>query len=186
MAQPMPDAKTMARKAAFARRKTAHATGLDGPARTHLSKALARFAGRTLGGYMPIRTEIDPRPVMSAWDGPVCVPVVLGKGKPLAFHRWSPETEMIPGAFGAAVPVDAIPLAPEILIVPLLAFTLRGDRLGYGGGFYDRTLERARADRPVTAIGFAYSAQQADMFPRDSTDQPLDAVVTENGIRWFG
>ena len=93
---------------------------------------------------------------------------------------------MAPGAFGAAVPVNAIPLVPEVLIVPLLAFTSRGDRLGYGGGFYDRTLEKARADRPLMAIGFAYSVQQADTFPRESTDQPLDAVVTESGIRWFG
>ena len=134
---------------------------------------------------MPIRTEIDPVPVMAGWAAPVGVPVIAGKGRPLAFHRWAPGCAMVEGAFGALVPAEAEVLEPEVLIVPLLAFDARGYRLGYGGGFYDRTLERLRAARDTVAIGFAYGAQEVDTVPTEPTDQRLDAVVTEAGARWF-
>ena len=73
-------------------------------------------------------------------------------------------------------------LVPEVLIVPLVAFDRAGGRLGYGGGFYDRTLARLRAARPTLAVGFAYAAQEADRLPLEPTDQPLDAIVTERGV----
>jgi 5-formyltetrahydrofolate cyclo-ligase len=76
-------------------------------------------------------------------------------------------------------------VTPQILIVPLLAFDARGYRLGYGGGFYDRTLQGLRAAGPVTAIGFAYNAQEVAQVPTEPTDQPLDFIVTEAGIRAF-
>ena len=76
-------------------------------------------------------------------------------------------------------------LIPEILIVPLVAFDAHGGRLGYGGGFYDRTLEGLRAKRPTLAIGFAFDAQQADDLPLEPTDQPLDMVVTESRVLTF-
>ena len=177
----MSEAKAAARKAAFARRKAAHGTGLDGAAQQALQAVLAPYRGRPLAGYMPIRTEIDPLPVMAGWNAPVGVPVIAGAGRPLVFHRWSPGCIMIDGPFGARVPAEPVPVVPDVLIVPLVAFDRGGYRLGYGGGFYDRTLERLRAARPTVAIGFAYAAQQADVLPVEPTDQPLDAIVTEAG-----
>ena len=93
---------------------------------------------------------------------------------------------MVAGPFGASVPATAKPMRPEVVIVPLVAFTADGYRLGYGGGFYDRTLEKLRALGPVLAVGFAYGAQEADALPLEPTDQRLDALVTETGTRWFG
>jgi len=178
-------AKAEARKAAFARRKAAHGQGLDAAAQAHLRAYLVPHAGAALAGYMPIRTEIDPLPVMADWSGPVCVPVIVGTGQPLVFHRWTPGEEMVAGPFGARVPALAVPVVPDVLIVPLVAFDAQGGRLGYGGGFYDRTLARLRAARPTLAAGFAYAAQEAADLPRNATDQPLDAIVTETGVMTF-
>lgn len=89
------------------------------------------------------------------------------------------------GAFGAGIPADDLAEVPDILIVPLAAFDGRGYRLGYGGGFYDRTLEGLRAGGPVTAIGFAFDVQEDADLPTEPTDQPLDLIVTETGIRRF-
>ncbi|MGV6811679.1 MAG: 5-formyltetrahydrofolate cyclo-ligase [Brevirhabdus sp.] len=181
------DPKAKARKAAFAARRTAHGQGLDGAARAHLARVLAPFAGQVLAGYMPIRTEIDPVPVMADWGaaGRVCVPVIEGEEQPLKFREWHPDAKMIDGPFGASVPAHGDWLAPDVVIVPLVAFDHAGGRLGYGGGFYDRSLERLRAAKPVFAIGFAYGAQQVDALPLEPTDQPLDAVVTEQGVLRF-
>ena len=177
--------KDVERKAGFARRKTAFGTGLDGAAQRHLRQALAGFVGKPLAGYMPIRTEIDPLPVMADWGGPVGVPVIQGTGLPLDFHEWSTDARMVVGPFGAKVPASQKELIPEVLIVPLVAFDDNGYRLGYGGGFYDRTLEKLRGQRKTIAIGFAFSAQRADKVPTEPTDQRLDAMVTELGVRWF-
>ncbi|MFP4273593.1 MAG: 5-formyltetrahydrofolate cyclo-ligase [Paracoccaceae bacterium] len=178
--------KAEARKAAFARRAEAHAAQPPGAA-AHLSAVLAGHRGVALAGFLPIRTEIDPRPAMAeaAAHGPVGVPVIRGPGQPLVFARWEPGCALVDGPFGARVPAVERLMEPEILIVPLVAFDARGGRLGYGGGFYDRTLERLRARRPVLAIGFAFAAQQADSLPLEPTDQPLDMVVTERGVLRF-
>lgn len=180
------DIKAAARKAAFARRKAAHDAAVPGAA-GHLSEMLAGYRGVPLAGYMPIRTEIDPLPAMAeaAAHGVVGVPVISGGGLPLKFSRWEPGMPMKDGPFGARIPEVDDFFEPEILIVPLVAFDLRGGRLGYGGGFYDRTLEKLRARRPTLAIGFAYEAQQADELPLEPTDQPLDMVVTESRVIEF-
>ena len=182
----MTETKLDARKAAFARRKAAHGAGLDGAAQKALAAFLAPHAGKTLAGYIPIRTEINPLPVMAAWDATVCVPVIRGDGEPLDFHQWTSATRMIAGRFGADIPEAGIAAVPQVLIVPLVAFNAQGYRLGYGGGFYDRSLQGLRARGPVLAIGFAYAAQEADSLPLEPTDQRLDAVVTEDGVRTFG
>lgn len=174
------DDKAAARRAAFAVRKAAFAANPPGLA-AQLIELLAGLRGQVLAGYMPMRTEADPLPAMAAHDGPVCVPVIEAPGLPLVFHRWTPKARMVPGAFGALIPAEGVPLVPQVLIVPLLAFDRRGFRLGYGGGFYDRTLERLRNSGPVTAIGFAFAAQEVDVVPTEPTDQPLDLIVTENG-----
>lgn len=177
--------KAAARKDAFARRKLAHAAGQDAAAQQYLSEALAPYADRPLSGYMPIRTEVDPHPIMAEHRAPVGVPVILGAGQPLVFHLWQPNCELKEGAFGAQIPAEGVEMTPEVLIVPLLAFDRNGGRLGYGGGFYDRTLEGLRARGPVTAIGYAYSAQEVDAIQLEATDQPLDAIVTNAGILRF-
>jgi len=188
----MPDIatlKTAVRKQAFAARKFAHAGQLDAPARARLAAYLAdlpEFA--TIAGFMPIRTEIDPVPLMAELHKggkSVSVPVIEGKGKPLRFSRWSPKTAMIDGPFGAKIPTVDDFLEPDVLITPLLAYDARGYRLGYGGGFYDRSFQRLRDLKPITAVGFAYSAQLVPEVPVEATDQRLDAIVTETGIRLF-
>jgi 5-formyltetrahydrofolate cyclo-ligase len=138
-----------------------------------------------LAGYMPMRTEIDPLPAMHAHEGPLAVPVVMGPATPLMFASYHKVAAMQMGAFGAMIPADVQYLSPSVLIVPLLAFDARGFRLGYGGGFYDRTLEGLRAKGPICAIGFAFAAQEVEAVPIDATDQPLDMIVTENGTIRF-
>lgn len=177
--------KAEARRMALSARKMAHAAGLDMAAQAHLRAALAPFAGAPLAGYMPIRTEADPLPVMAAHDGPVGVPVIVAARQALVFHRWTQDCAMVDGPFGARVPADAVPLVPRVLIVPLVGFDGRGARLGYGGGYYDRTLAALRVAGLVTALGFAYGAQELPALPVDGFDQRLDAVVTEDGIRHF-
>lgn len=176
--------KADARKAAFAARKEAFARG-QGQAAEILADLLAAHRGKALAGYMPMRTEIDPLPAMAAHQGPVGVPVILGPGQALKFREWTPGCAMEEGAFKAFIPVEGVWVEPEVVIVPLVAFDARGYRLGYGGGFYDRTLEGLRAKRPTLAIGFAFDAQEMPEVPIEETDQKLDFIVTETGVRAF-
>ncbi|MEJ6389619.1 5-formyltetrahydrofolate cyclo-ligase [Gymnodinialimonas ulvae] len=180
------DPKATARAAAFAARKAAHADAASAPPRATalLLKAIGPAKGRIIAGYMPIRTEISPLPAMEtlhAMGARLCVPVIAGAGQPLDFRAWSPESAMQSGPFGAQIPAHGDWLTPDTLIVPLVAFDARLNRLGYGGGFYDRTLHRLRAAAPTRAIGFAYAAQEHPDLPQEPTDQRLDALVTENG-----
>lgn len=177
--------KAAARKAAFAARKEAFARG-QGQAAEILADFLEAHRDRPMAGYMAMRTEIDPLPAMAAHAGPVGVPVILGAGQALKFREWTPGCALVPGEFGAAIPAEGAWVEPEVVIVPMVAFDARGYRLGYGGGFYDRTLEALRARRPTLAVGFAFAAQEMDEVPIEPTDQRLDAVVTENGLRLFG
>lgn len=178
--------KSKARQAAFARRKEAHlaAKAMHVATAAHLSQVLAGYRGVPVAGYAQMRTEIDPTPAMeeAAAHGPVAMPVIQGDAKPLLFRIWTPGCDMVPGPFGAAVPASGDWMEPEIVIVPLVSFTREGGRLGYGGGFYDRTLEILRSKRATLAIGFAYAAQEADCLPLEPTDQPLDLIVTEAEI----
>ena len=175
--------KIAARKAAFAARKAAF-EACPSDASRHLREVLAQHRGKPLAGYMPIRTEIDPLPAMSEASafGPVGIPVIEAEGAPLRVARWTPQTELIRGAFGAAIPRDPQYFEPEILIVPLVAFSRAGGRLGYGGGFYDRSLEGLRARRATLAIGFAFAEQELGDLPLEATDQPLDLIVTQNEV----
>ena len=185
------DLKATLRKQLYARRREAHgadlaANGAAARAATdHFLAAGLHTGAAVIAGYRPIRTEIDPTPLMAALHDAghrLCVPVIQGRGLALGFREWLPGAEMIEGAFGALVPAEGDWLEPRLLIAPLVAFDADGGRLGYGGGFYDRSLEGLRAQRRTLAVGFAYSAQQIDAVPRDATDQPLDAIVTEHGL----
>lgn len=179
------------REQLFAHRRIAHAADLAANgemsrmAKEHFLDTGLHNGVEVISGFCPIRTEIDPTPLMAALHSAghrLCVPVIQGRGLTLKFIEWHPSAEMIEGPFGAQIPVTGAVLKPRLLITPLLAFDAGGWRLGYGGGFYDRTLECLRAARRTLAVGFAYSAQQVDEVPREPTDQRLDAVVTERGL----
>ncbi len=175
--------KAEARQAAVARRALAF-DALGPEQSTLLKQVLADRKGQVLAGYMPMRSEISPLGAMAAMarHGAVCVPVIEAKATPLRFARWTPDTAMVAGSFGAQVPAICDWLEPAVLIVPLLAFDRRGGRLGYGGGFYDRTLALLRQRRPVVAVGFAFAAQEDGNLPLEPTDQPLDMIVTEQEV----
>jgi len=142
--------------------------------------------GQPIAGYMPIQSEIDSTPVMSALceHGPVCVPVVEGEARPLRFDLWQPDALMTDGAFGARVPAASKPVTPRVLLMPLLAFDTRGARLGYGGGYYDRTIA-ALGHTNVYCVGLAYDVQQVETLPTEPTDRPMDAVLTPTELHLF-
>ena len=181
------DEKTECRRQAAARRKRAHDAAHDAGAALRDTFLAAGFLhpGDIVSGYAPIRSEIDVMPLMTelaARGHRLCLPVIAGPGRPLVFREWMPGCQMTEGPFGARVPARGERLEPTLLLVPLLAFDGRGYRLGYGGGFYDRTLERLRAAGDVRAVGIAYAAQRMEAVPIEPTDQRLDAVVTEAGV----
>ncbi|HEY7690084.1 MAG TPA: 5-formyltetrahydrofolate cyclo-ligase [Dongiaceae bacterium] len=138
----------------------------------------------TVSAFWPLEDELNTRPLIAALaarNHTIGLPVVVKKGQPLIFRRWTPETALVQGSFRVMTPPpDAPEVVPSLLVVPLLAFDRAGYRLGYGGGFYDRTLHKLRgADGKVLAVGVALSAQEVPSVPRDDTDQPLDWIVTE-------
>ena len=173
--------KSALRREAALRRQAAFAALGPGSGAARLLEALAPHRGAVLAGYMAMRSEAEPLAVMAAHLGPVCVPVIEAAGRPLRFRAWRPDAPMIEGAFGARIPAEGGWLTPRVLIVPLLAFDRRGFRLGYGGGFYDRTLAGLRARGAVTAIGFGFAAQEVAEVPAEATDARLDLIVTEAG-----
>ncbi|NAZ38335.1 5-formyltetrahydrofolate cyclo-ligase, partial [Rubellimicrobium sp. CFH 75288] len=164
--------KAAARAAALARRAEAAGAGHPDPS-AHLRAVLAPHRGRPLAGFLPMRGEIDPVPAMAeaARHGPVGVPVTPRRGLPLTFRAWSPGCALVTERFGTLVPAEGPEVVPEVLIVPLVAFDRRGGRLGYGGGFYDRTLAALRARGPVLAVGYAWAVQEADALPLEATDE---------------
>jgi 5-formyltetrahydrofolate cyclo-ligase len=135
--------------------------------------------------------EIDVKPLLAqlhASGHPVGLPVVVKKGEPLVFRQWHPGMALVSGGFGTEVPPPVAPeVTPRVLIVPLLAFDGEGYRLGYGGGFYDRTLDKLRTGSAADplAVGVAYSAQHVARVPRDDFDQPLDWIATEKAAHHF-
>ena len=142
-------------------------------------------------GYLPVRDEIDPRPAMTVladhgWR--LALPVVTGPGEPLVFRGWAPGEPTVAAPFGLRIPAAETEVVPDLLLVPMLAFDRRGHRLGYGGGFYDRTLAALRAgEGRVHALGLAFAAQEMPLLPASDTDMRLDAIVTEAGaIRLLG
>ena len=142
--------------------------------------------------YYPIHDELDTEPLVAALidrNVTVALPVVMKKNAPLAFRRYRPGDELITGSYGALIPADeTAEIIPTIIVTPLLAFNAAGGRLGYGGGYYDRTLaEYRQSGRAVTAVGFGYGAQATaiDAFPVSTLDQKLDWAVTERGVQYF-
>lgn len=155
----------------------------------NLMTAIAPTSGTTVSGYWPMRHEIDPRPCLTAaWSRGcrIALPVVPEDKGPLIFRAWEPDEELLPGPFGTSEPgPESEVVYPDLMLIPLLAFDRTGRRLGYGGGYYDRTLAALRGAKAVRAIGVAYSAQEVDIVPAGSHDALLDGVVTEAGYLDF-
>jgi 5-formyltetrahydrofolate cyclo-ligase len=136
-----------------------------------------------VSGFWPIKEEIDIRPLMIELFGAGCqlaLPVVQGRGKPLLFRAWRPGDPLEAGVFGTLQPpARRETVEPDALLVPLLACDEEGWRLGYGGGFYDRTLAGLRARRRVTAVGVGFDAQLVPEVPHGPDDQRLDWLLTD-------
>ena len=145
--------------------------------------------GTIVSGFAAIRDEINPAALMTwlhAEGFRLALPVMQGKGRPLLMRAWSPGDAMEAAAWGIAEPTEDKPeVEPDVVLVPLLAFDARGYRLGYGGGFYDRTLQKLRAKKPTIAVGLAYDEQKVDAVPIESYDQRLDWVLTPSGPQRF-
>ncbi|MEQ8964437.1 MAG: 5-formyltetrahydrofolate cyclo-ligase, partial [Azospirillaceae bacterium] len=140
--------------------------------------------GTVVSVYLAFRDELDTLPLLGALHARGCVtcaPVVGRIGEPLTFRRWWPGVELEIERFGTARPAaTAGEVVPGVLIVPMLAFDRAGTRMGYGAGFYDRTLARLRAAGGAFAVGTAFAAQEVEALPAGAHDQPLDRIVTEN------
>ncbi len=138
-------------------------------------------AGAVVSGFWPIGREIDIRPLLLALHDrghPIVLPITPKRGNPLSFGRWRPGDVLAAERFGTFRPVGE-PAVPDFLLVPLLAFDRRGHRLGYGAGYYDRTL----AGLPGRyALGVAYAEQEVAEVPAGPDDVALDAVATDSGV----
>ena len=137
--------------------------------------------GAVVAGFWPIGAEIDIRPLLQALHAGghrVALPETPPRGNPLVFRLWHPGMAMIPERFGTSRPSGA-PVRPDWLFIPLLAFDRTGRRLGYGGGYYDRTLAALPG---AIAIGCAYACQEVDAVPATEHDARLHAVATEHGV----
>lgn len=178
--------KAQIRRDGFARRKAARATAHAATATRHLVDYVLSLPDVSIvSAYMAIQTEIDPMAAMVELHENgriIALPVIQGKDRPLLFREWAPDAAMIEGDFGALIPRGGAELRPDLIIAPLVAFDRAGNRMGYGGGFYDRTIAQLRKSAPLRAIGFAFAGQEVPQLPVEPTDQPLSALVTETGV----
>jgi 5-formyltetrahydrofolate cyclo-ligase len=138
-----------------------------------------------VSGFAPLADEFRLWPLLrrlAAERVSLALPVIDGKGKPLLFRAWQPGDQTAAGIWGIAEPTPDKPcVEPDIVLVPLLAFDREGWRLGYGGGFYDRTLRGLRARKPIVAVGIAFDEQRVDAVPHLDYDERLDWVLTPSG-----
>ncbi|MBD0272135.1 MAG: 5-formyltetrahydrofolate cyclo-ligase [Acetobacteraceae bacterium] len=152
----------------------------DAAVTARLEQALPAPGRLRVGFYWPFKGEYDPRALARSLHGRgarLCLPVVVERARPLAFREWWPGMRMAPGVWGIPVPAEGESVMPEVLLVPLLGFDGSGYRLGYGGGYYDRTLA-AMPIKPL-AIGIGYEPLRlATIHPRPH-DVPMDLIVTE-------
>jgi 5-formyltetrahydrofolate cyclo-ligase len=180
--------KTELRRQALARRDALPAAERQQAAETIAARAfpVAVAPGMIVAGFMPMKSEINPLPLLRALAGAgarLALPVVAGQGKPLIMRAWAFGEPLAAGVWGIREPEPAAPeVAPDILIVPLLAFDRAGQRVGYGAGYYDRTIAALRARRPMLAIGLAFAAQEIAAVPATPHDAPLDLVLTEREV----
>jgi 5-formyltetrahydrofolate cyclo-ligase len=178
--------KKAARISAASERKAAHDVLKDSAPLALAARGLPvlrNSQNQIVSVFHPYLSEISTLPLLAKLVGEgwtTALPIVVGKELPLIFRRWVPGDAMISGLWDIQIPAETAPeVEPDVLLVPMLAFDHKGYRLGYGGGFYDRTLAKLRAFKKITAIGVAYAGQEMDAVPHDTHDQPLDWIMTE-------
>lgn len=190
-AAPYPELKAVMRRDVLARRRAVHAARGNEAAFALAVRVCQEVTarGNKIAGYWPIGDEIDCRPALSALKtagAEVALPVVAGQGQVLLFRSWSPGDTLEPGPFGTAHPATrAAIVAPAVLLLPLIAFDATGHRLGYGAGYYDRTVAALRRERGVLTVGIAYDEQEVGAIPADVHDQRMDAVITDRRTLCF-
>ena len=188
MSDPIQTDKEQLRREAMARRDA-----LPPDARQAAAEAIAarKFPlpiapGMIVSGFMPLKSEINPLPLMRKLAGQgarLALPVVAGRGKPLIMREWVFGEPLIAGVWGIREPKpEAAVVDPDILLVPLLAFDRTGHRIGYGAGYYDLTLAQLRARKPIIAVGLAFAAQEVAAIPATPRDARLDLVLTEREV----
>lgn len=183
-------------KAALRREAHAARAALSAEQRQDAAEAVARIFFEdiayapedVIAGYWRIRDELDCQPILiRLMDSgqKVVLPVVEGAEAPLDLRVWEADQPLYEAGFGTLAPSDLAPRAePDLVLMPLLGFDNSGTRLGYGGGYYDRTL--AAIGKKPMLVGMAFAVQELAHIPRESHDIPLDAVITEQGVRFFG
>jgi len=180
--------KTILRAAALAKRDA-----LSGGQRMAAAQAIALrglpielMPGTVVAGYSPIRSEIDPAPLMqelAARGMRLALPVIAARDAPLGFRLWAADDKLLRGPLGILEPSpDAAEIVPDIVLVPLAAFDRWGHRIGYGAGHYDRTLARLRDSQKIIAIGLAFAVQEIETIPALPHDVALDYVLTETQL----
>jgi len=183
-----PHAKATLRTAALAARDA-----LSDAQRVAAAQVLARrglpveiVPGAIIAGYSPIRSELDPTPLMqklAAAGARLALPVITARGQSLRFRVWDPGDRLLPGPLGILEPSPAAAeIVPDLVLVPLAAFDRTGHRIGYGAGHYDRTLAQLHKSKGFAAIGLAFAAQEVEAVPALQHDVPLDYVLTESGL----
>jgi 5-formyltetrahydrofolate cyclo-ligase len=182
------DRKAELRSSAAARRDA-----LEADARKAAAEAIAARAfplpvrpGTIVSGFMPMRTELNPLPLMKALaeaGAQLALPKIAGRGKPLIMRAWQWGAPLDAGQWGIREPKAEYPeVDPDILLVPLLAFDRQGHRIGYGAGYYDMTIARLRSLKKVTAVGIAFAVQEVSAVPATERDARLDLVLTEHEV----
>jgi len=139
-----------------------------------------------VASYSAIRDEIDLAILnesLRARGQKVALPIIIGKGKPLIFRLYEKGDRLLANPLGILEPVSSAEgVEPDVLLIPLVAFDRKHNRLGYGGGYYDRTIKKLRARKTVLALGIAYACQEIPQIPVGPNDVPLDKIITENGV----
>ena len=159
-------------------------------ARAAAAEAIAKRAfpvsitpGMIVSGFSPMKTEINPLPLMRKLadaGASLALPVIVGRGHALIMRAWNFGAPLEAGQWGIREPTpDAPEVAPDILIVPLVAFDRAGHRIGYGAGYYDMTIAALRAKKKIVAVGIAFAAQEISKVPATERDERLDLVLTE-------
>jgi 5-formyltetrahydrofolate cyclo-ligase len=149
--------------------------------------ALKHYGVSSVGFYWPLSGEFDARAAIAIWlaanaQREASLPIVKERGAPLEFHAWTPDTPMKIGHHKIAEPTSGRVVVPDLLFVPCVGFDAGGFRLGYGGGYYDRTLAAWPASKKPVTVGIAYEVCRTDALQREAHDIPLDLIVTEAGL----
>lgn len=180
--------KAAVRREAIARRDALPAEERDAAAQTIAARPfpVAVPPGATVSGFIPLKNEIDLRSLMrklAQAGAKLALPVVVARGEPLIMRAWELGAPLKSGGWGISEPPAHAPeVLPDILLVPLLAFDRTGNRIGYGAGYFDMTITSLRAQKPITAIGVAFAAQEIAQVPTTPRDARLDLVMTEREV----